>query len=219
MSTSNSNNNYLEIYFIAGTQDVPEGTLPHMLEAALKAGVTCFQYREKGPGSLGSAKERRAMAEVCQRICAQYRVPFIVNDDLELARAIGADGVHVGQQDRAIREVLQQFKGKLVGLSCYDEEEISCANQLPHISYYGIGPVFGTISKADAQPPMGDKRLARLIQQAAKPCVAIGGISIENAAQVWRAGPSGLAVISAVTKAPSVEDAVALLKQSKTSEG
>ncbi|WP_086349370.1 thiamine phosphate synthase [Candidatus Enterococcus clewellii] len=199
---------YLPIYLIAGTQDIVEGTLPELLEQALQAGITCFQLREKGLGSLEDSKSRRSLAIDCQKLCRSYDVPFIINDDVALALDIGADGVHVGQDDQAIDEVLGLFPNKIVGLSCYDEKEIELANQLVGISYYGIGPVFGTISKADAKPPIGVERLAELAKRSKRPAVAIGGISTENFKEIQTTTVAGCAVISAITRSADLTDTI-----------
>lgn len=203
---------YLPVYFIAGTQDIVSGELPELLEQALKAGVTCFQFREKGVGSIGEAGQRKVLAAECYELCQKYDVPFIVNDDVELALALDADGIHVGQEDQAIEEVLRLFPGKIVGLSCYNKEEIVAANQLKGISYYGIGPVFGTISKSDAKPPIGIKQLDVLARLAKRPSVAIGGISIETVAAIQETAVAGSAVISAITRSEEINSTINKLK-------
>ncbi|WP_209558260.1 thiamine phosphate synthase [Enterococcus larvae] len=203
---------YLGVYLIAGTQDVADGNLPQLLEQALLAGVTCFQYREKGLGSLQQKEQREATARACQKLCRKYKIPFIINDDVELALAIGADGIHVGQEDQHIEEVLRLFADRIVGLSCYDEKEITEANQLTAISYYGIGPVFGTISKADAKPPIGVKKLGELAVLAEKPSVAIGGISTINIGEIKKTTVAGSAVISAVTQSDDINETIKKIK-------
>lgn len=199
---------YLPVYLIAGTQDIIEGTLPELLEQALQAGITCFQLREKGVRSLKSSESRKSLAISCQKLCQSYGVPFIINDDVALALDVGADGIHVGQDDQAIDEVLALFPHKIVGLSCYDEKEVKKANQLSGISYYGIGPVFGTISKADAKPPIGLERLAELAKLSKRPSVAIGGISTENCKEIQTTAVAGCAVISAITRFDDLNDTV-----------
>lgn len=203
----------LAVYFIAGTQDCKEGQLLVVLEEALKDGITCFQYREKGAGSLTDANQRKAMALACQKLCREYNVPFIINDEVDLALAIQADGIHVGQEDQNIQEVLRLFPDKIVGLSCYDEKEVQHANQLAGISYYGIGPVYGTISKADAKPPIGVEKLAQLTELAIKPVVAIGGISVANRKNLISTKIVGVSVISALTTAPNIAAAISKLKE------
>jgi thiamine-phosphate pyrophosphorylase len=205
----------LAVYFISGTQDIVKGSLFSVLEEALKAGITCFQYREKGKGSLSNPVEIEETARTCQLLCQKYKVPFLINDDVELALKIGADGVHVGQGDQAIEEVLELFHGKIVGLSCETQEHVEIANQLSEISYYGIGPVFGTISKADAVQPIGLDKLDRYAKLAEKPVVAIGGISMKNGQEVLNTAVAGVSVISAITRAESISEAVHAFKRNK----
>ncbi|OJG93213.1 thiamine-phosphate pyrophosphorylase [Enterococcus silesiacus] len=203
----------LSIYFIAGTQDIESGYLPDVLESALRAGITCFQYREKGKGSLEHPDAKKKMAKICQQLCKQYQVPFLINDDIALALEIDADGVHVGQKDQEIKTVLALFSNKIVGLSCHDEREVLTANELAGITYYGIGPVFGTLSKADAEEPIGLKKLTELKGKACKPVVAIGGINSENVQSVIGTQVDGISVISAITLAKDISKAVGKLTQ------
>ncbi|OJG27902.1 thiamine-phosphate pyrophosphorylase [Enterococcus caccae] len=203
----------VSVYFIAGTQDIQSGHLLDVLEQALKAGITCFQYREKGEGSIENPNAKMRTAKQCQLLCQQYNVPFLINDDVALALEIGADGIHVGQTDQAIKNVLSLFSGKIVGLSCHDEKEVKAANKLPEITYYGIGPVYGTQSKKDAQRPIGLMKLQKLVELAEKPVVAVGGISTENVHSVLKTTVDGVSVISAITQANQIEDAVRTLKR------
>ncbi|MEI5991857.1 thiamine phosphate synthase [Enterococcus crotali] len=204
----------LSVYFIAGTQDIQNGDhLPSVLESALKAGITCFQYREKGKGSLPHPEAKKEMAQICQQLCEQYQVPFLINDDVALALEIGADGIHVGQKDQAIEEVLTLFTDKIVGLSCHDEQEVLVANELAGITYYGIGPIYGTISKEDAELPIGIAKLKELTEKACKPVVAIGGINTKNAQSVLETHVDGVSVITAITLAKDIKEAVGNLKQ------
>ncbi|MGX7420526.1 thiamine phosphate synthase [Carnobacterium gallinarum] len=197
----------LTVYFIAGTQDIVEGTLPECLEQALEAGITCFQYREKGRGSLATYEERKAMALICQKLCQDYQVPLIINDDLKLALEIGADGIHVGQNDVRIQEIIKLSEPTmLIGLSCHSENEVSAANQLLEVDYYGIGPVYQTTSKVDAEPAIGVSKLGELTRIAEKPVVAIGGIQLGNAKEID--SPVGVAVISAITQAENILEVV-----------
>jgi thiamine-phosphate pyrophosphorylase len=205
------NSEQLSVYFIAGTQDIKWGTLPHILEQALKAGITCFQYREKGSGSL-KGQAMKEMARTCQKLCRQYQIPFIINDDVALALELNADGIHVGQDDQAIQEVLALFPNKIVGLSCYDQAEVMNANALPAISYYGIGPIYGTQSKQDAKAPIGPDKLQELTKLSTKPVVAIGGISLANRQTLRKTGIDGISVISALTQAENLAAAVQALR-------
>ena len=88
----------VNLYFIMGTVNLAGRDPLHVLEEALKGGVTSFQFREKGPGAL-TGEELKAFALACKQLCEQYSVPFIVNDDVDLAIEVGADGIHIGQED------------------------------------------------------------------------------------------------------------------------
>ncbi|EAH4325646.1 thiamine phosphate synthase [Listeria monocytogenes] len=204
----------LAVYFIAGTQDIVRGTLPSVLEEALKAGITCFQYREKGAGSLQTASERKEMALKCQQLCAKYQVPFIINDDVALALEIGSDGIHVGQNDGEIRQVIASCAGKMkIGLSVHSVSEAVEAERLGSVDYIGVGPIFPTISKADAEPVSGTAILEEIRRAGIKlPIVGIGGINETNSAEVLTAGADGVSVISAITRS---DDCYSVIKQLK----
>lgn len=175
-----------------------------LLEQALIGGITHFQLREKGPNALkGTALKWFALE--CQKLCKVHHVPFIVNDDVELAIAIGADGVHVGQEDLLCEIVRSRIgKGKMLGVSVHSLEEAKKAIEAG-ADYLGMGPVFRTRSKDDAKEPAGVYKIMEVSQQYPEiPIVGIGGITPDNAESVWKAGVSGIAVISALTEAKDV---------------
>ncbi|MGJ5713441.1 thiamine phosphate synthase [Staphylococcus auricularis] len=200
--------NHLRLYFIAGTQDVVGDTsLKDILTEALEAGITMFQYREKGPGSL-TGDDKVDQAQVLKQLCHQYDVPFVVNDDVELAKAIGADGIHVGQDDAEVAQFAAQFEGEIIGLSVGNVEEYQ-QSDLSHVDYIGVGPMFATISKADAAAPVGPPMIPELRQYVQDlPIVGIGGITTENYDQVLEAGADGISVISAITRSENVTKTV-----------
>ncbi|WOV89248.1 thiamine phosphate synthase [Sporosarcina oncorhynchi] len=183
-----------------------------VLEDALKGGITCFQLREKGIKAL-QGNEKKAFAQSCQRLCAQYGVPFIVNDDVELAIEIKADGVHVGQDDACAVEVRKKIgPTKILGVSVHTVEEAKAA-KIAGADYIGMGPVYATVSKMDAKPVAGTK----MIQEVSGlypdlPIMGIGGITATNAGPVFQAGASGISVISAIAAAKDVENATLELK-------
>ncbi|MDU0451959.1 thiamine phosphate synthase [Staphylococcus chromogenes] len=197
----------LQVYFIAGTQDVKKGSLEEILEKALAAGITMFQFREKGPSSLsGEAKERKARSLMA--LCRQYHVPFIVNDDVALAIKIGADGIHVGQDDAKIETFIDQSKDKIIGLSISDFKEYD-QSDLTHVDYIGVGPVYHTSSKTDAKQPGGVEMIRRLREyDETIPIVAIGGITEENVASLKKNGADGVATISSITHSSNIEKTV-----------
>lgn len=184
-----------------------------VLEDALKGGVTCFQFREKGPRAL-VGMEKRAFAESCQRLCRQFGVPFIVNDDVDLALEMDADGVHVGQDDAEARFAREKIGAdKIVGVSVHTVEEARRA-MMDGADYVGMGPVYQTSSKDDAKPVAGTTMITvvgKLFPDL--PIVGIGGITAENADPVFEAGASGLSVISAIATATDPELAARRLKE------
>lgn len=100
----------LQVYFICGTQDIPEGrTIEQVLEEALQAGITLYQFREKGPTAL-KGEDKKQLALKLKSLCQTYQVPFIVNDDVALAKEIDADGIHVGQDDEAVKAFAAEFE-------------------------------------------------------------------------------------------------------------
>ncbi len=212
----------LSVYFIAGTQDClhlsgdPAQNLLEILKQALQAGITCFQFRDKGKHSLTHLPEQqKQLARQCLALCRQYQVPFIVNDNVALAMEIGADGVHVGQSDMAIQQVLEKTQHKLiVGLSTNNLDQVLAAQQQGEIDYIGVGPIFPTGSKADHSAVLGVEFVEKLKDYAlSKPFVVIGGINQYNAHTLKQAGADGVAVISAITQAENIQTAVEKLKE------
>ncbi|SMB83521.1 thiamine-phosphate diphosphorylase [Pasteurella testudinis DSM 23072] len=210
----------LTVYFIAGTQDCRHLNLPaeqallSRLQQALKCGVSCFQLREKGQYALQDPAKIRQLAEKCRDLCRQYHVPFFINDDVDLALSLQADGVHVGQDDRPIRQVIDQCQGKLLlGLSINTLQQANQNRTLHEVDYFGVGPIFSTQSKADAKAVVGLDLLKQIRQQGiAKPLVAIGGITPETALSIRQAGADGVAVISAITQAQDINTTILRLQ-------
>lgn len=205
----------INLYFIAGTQDVahlgdnPEKNLLGILELALQHGITCFQFRDKGAGSLQAQPERqKQLAIQCRDLCRQYQVPFIINDDVELALLIQADGIHVGQSDEEINQVISKVKGNmLIGLSVNNLTQAKQFQSNQHIDYFGIGPIFPTQTKKDHQPPVGINFISTLREQGiSKPCVVIGGVNETNAKLLRDKGADGVAVISAITQSKDLDN-------------
>ncbi|MGA7813267.1 thiamine phosphate synthase, partial [Caballeronia sp.] len=167
--------------------------------AALDGGVTIVQLR-------APEWHKRAWLELALDLLPLTRergVPLIINDHVDVALACGADGVHVGQRDLPARVVREMLGARaLIGLSVSDESQVDDANSLGSvIDYVGIGPVFDTATKPDASTACGIDGLAAMCARVWVPSVAIGGIQLHNAADVKRAGPGGIAVVSAICKA------------------
>ncbi|MCL1695265.1 thiamine phosphate synthase [Lysinibacillus sp. BPa_S21] len=201
----------LQLYFIMGTNNVLNHEPINVLEKALQSGITMFQFREKGTNSLtGQAYED--FARKCQKLCQQYRVPFIVNDDVELAIKLSADGVHIGQEDIPVSIVRKKIGNMILGVSVHSQVELQTALQYG-ADYVGIGPIFSTTSKSDAKPPSGTNFLQQArIQYPELPIVAIGGINCSNAHTVVKAGADGIAVISAICESEDISNTVSTFK-------
>lgn len=174
------------------------GPLPaylSFLEQAIAGGVTCVQLRDKTtskPSLLERAKAIKSHLDA-------YQIPLIINDDVDLALAINAQGVHLGQND------LHPFKArsllghdKLIGLSIETPTQLEHANQLKSIDYVAISAVFPTRNKNDCKTIWGLNGLKTMVQKTKYPVIAIGGITLENAMDVIATGVSGIAVISAI---------------------
>ncbi|WP_026690082.1 thiamine phosphate synthase [Alteribacter aurantiacus] len=196
----------LRVYFIGGTRDC-KLPFPLVLNEAISGGITMFQFREKGPGSLeGQMKE--ALAQQLFSQCQEASIPFVINDDVDLAIKLDADGVHVGQEDEEAKQVREKIgKEKILGVSAHTLEEALTAIDAG-ADYLGIGPIFETSSKADAKELKGPEWIRELRRNGIDiPLVAIGGITVENGNQVLKAGADGLSVISAISRAPSPNEA------------
>ena len=201
----------LEIYFVMGSNNCKKDPLL-VLREALEAGITCFQLREKGEGALtGQTYEK--FASDCQQLCASYQVPFIINDDVELALELNADGIHVGQNDLAISTFREQAKGKIIGVSVHNVHDMRKAIA-DGADYVGIGPIYTTQTKKDAQPPTGVTALKTIRKQFNTfPIVAIGGITEANANEVYTAGADGVALISAICHSTQIKTTVENLRR------
>ena len=177
------------------------------VEKAIKGGATVVQYRAKNKDSKTMYKEAQEIKKVCDR----YNVPLIINDRVDIALAVNADGVHVGQEDLDV-EVVRRIIGfdKIVGLSTKNLKQVKEANHLP-VDYIGFGSVFPTETKEDAKVS-GIENLKKAIEISLVPVVAIGGINISNVDEVLSAGCTNIAVVSAVFKGKDIEENAKKLK-------
>jgi thiamine-phosphate pyrophosphorylase len=208
--------NALKVYFIMGTQNCLKKPYDVLVDA-IAGGITCFQFREKGQGSLRSM-EKYAQAEEFQLLCEKAQIPFIVNDDIDLALALNADGVHIGQEDESVQSVRERIGNKILGVSIHNMEEAVIAIQAG-ADYFGVGPIFPTQSKADAKAVQGVEILQELRHKGINiPIVGIGGITSKNAARVINAGADGVSVISAISQSENPKFAVEQLIESMNSK-
>ena len=180
--------------------------LARQVEAALQNGATCLQLREKALDPAAFREEARQMALLCGR----YGVPLIINDNVEVALACGAAGVHLGQQDMPIAQARRMAGPDLIlGASAHTVQEALEA-QAAGADYLGVGAVFSTSTKTDASPlPL--TTLREICAAVSIPVVAIGGITETNLLQLTGCGAAGVAVVSAIFGAPDPGAATARL--------
>jgi thiamine-phosphate pyrophosphorylase len=166
------------------------------VEQALKAGVAMLQYRNKSM----SRDKRLLQAKELAPLARGYGVPLIVNDDVEIALAVGANGVHIGKDDGDLAAARSKLAGKILGASCYDSLEGARAAVRLGADYVAFGSVFPSPTKPDARRAP----LSLFRRDLGVPLCAIGGITLENAPAVIAAGASLLAVITDVFDAPDI---------------
>ena len=167
-------------------------------ERAVEGGATVIQLRLKGASTKDVIEAGRAFVDLA--------ATFVVNDDVEAALALGADGVHLGRDDPGAERVLEN--GLLLGTSASSVEEAQAGVQLG-ASYIGAGPVWATPSKPDADPPIGLDGLRGICEAVSLPVVAIGGVDAANAVDCIAAGAAGVAVVRAAADTRAVSEALA----------
>ena len=196
------------LYAVTDRAWVGRQTLYEQVECAIRGGVTCLQLREKELDS-GSFFEE---AEKIKLLCNKSNVPFIVNDNVEIAVKCGADGVHIGQEDMAAAEVRRIIgKDMILGVSAQTVEQAKKAEQ-DGADYLGVGAVFPTSTKLDAADVPYDT-LKEICAAVKIPVVAIGGIKRENIKMLSGNGISGIAVVSAIFAAEDIENECRILKE------
>lgn len=203
----NCNEKDLLLYAVTDRSWLNGETLYSQVEKALKGGATFIQLREKHLDHEDFLAEAKEIKELCKT----YQVPFVINDDVDIALAVDADGVHVGQSDMEAGDVRAKLgPDKIIGVSTQTVEQALLAQQRG-ADYLGVGAVFATTSKDDAAEVSHET--VRAICDAVKiPVVAIGGISKDNIQKLSGNGLSGIAVISAIFAQPDIEAAARELK-------
>ncbi len=194
-----------DVFPLHGLYAISDGPRTDLLEAcaaALDGGAAILQYRDKTADHERRTHEARAL----QALCAHYRVPLIVNDDIELAARVGAVGVHLGEDDGAIADARARLgAGAIIGASCYDSLERACAMAAAGADYLAFGAFFPSPTK-----PLTRRATPRLLCDAkvlGLPLVVIGGITADNARSLIDAGADAVAVISALFGARDVRAA------------
>lgn len=198
----------LMLYAVTDRSWLGDETLRSQVERALKGGATFIQLREKELDEADFLEE----AKEIQKLCREYHVPFVINDNVEIAAAIGVDGVHVGQSDMEAGDVRRRLgPDKIIGVSAQTAEQALRAQE-HGADYLGVGAVFPTGSKADATE-VSRETLEEICRAVDIPVIAIGGIGRENVMELKGSGICGIAVISAIFAQKDIEAAAAELKK------
>lgn len=199
---------HLLLYAVTDRSWLKEETLFEQVEKALKGGATLIQLREKDLNKESLKEEALQLKQLCH----YYHVPFIINDNVQLAKEIDADGVHIGQDDMAFEKARSLLgNDKIIGVSAHNLKEAQDAYE-KGADYLGIGAVFSTQTKKDATH-VSFETLKEICQKVHIPVVAIGGISHDNIIQLTGSGVDGVAVISAIFASENIEMATKELKE------
>ena len=197
------------VYVITDSHQARGRSHREIAEAAIRGGATAVQLRMKDEPARVMLEAAREIAPLCRAA----GVAFIVNDRVDVALISGADGVHVGQDDLPARDVRALMGPRaLIGVSAATVEEGEAAERMG-ADYLGVGAVYPTGTKPDAGAPVGLARLGEIRRAVRLPLVGIGGITVDNAAAVIRAGAGGVAVITAVTMAKDMAAATRRLRK------
>lgn len=199
--------NHMLLYAVTDRAWVGKQSLYEQVEAALQGGVTCVQLREKALDEEAFLAEAKEVSALCRR----YGVPFFVNDNVDIAIACGADGVHVGQEDMAAAQVRRRVgDGMMIGVSVHSVEEAVEAVR-NGADCLGVGAMFSTSTKADASV-LPREVLRDICNAVDVPVVAIGGIGKGNLMQLAGTGVDGVALVSAIFGAADIEAECRLLR-------
>lgn len=190
------------LYLITDRSFLNGRSLANCVEEAIKGGVTLIQVREKDITSRDFFKVAKEVKEVTSK----YNLPLIINDRIDIALAIDADGVHLGQSDMPIkiaRKILG--KDKIIGISAGSISEALEAEK-DDADYLGIGTIFFTGTKKDIEEPIGIEGLKDIVNKIKIPAVAIGGINKDNCKEVMESGVNGISLISAILANDNIEN-------------
>jgi thiamine-phosphate pyrophosphorylase len=201
------NKEILKLYHVTDYPDRYANGLLAGVEAAVEGGVTLVQYR----ADQGTMRERYDTALAIRDLLRPHKVPLIINNCVDLALAVDADGVHIGQNDLPA-EVARRLLGrkKILGLSISTPEQMAEVNP-DIVDYVGIGPVFPTISKMNAPKDVGMKGWGKLRAASPVPAVAIGGLNAEHIPELLKLGADGVAIVSAISRSPDPKAAAKTL--------
>ena len=199
----------LMLYAVTDRHWLGDDTLYDQVKKALDGGATFIQLREKNL----DREDFLAEAIEIQKLCKEYRVPFVINDEVSIAKDIDADGVHVGQSDMEAMDVRKLLgPDKILGVSAQTVEQAVIAEK-HGADYLGVGAVFATGSKDDADD-VSHETLKAICEAVSIPVIAIGGITKDNVAELSGSGICGVAVISAIFGQDNIQKATEELKKS-----
>ena len=198
----------LKLYLVTDRELSRGRTLEEVVSEAVAGGITIVQLREKD----ASTGEFVELAMRLKEILKPYNIPLIINDRVDVALAVDADGVHIGQSDMAYKDARRLLgPDKIIGLSVESFSDIEAANALD-VDYIGISPVYGTPTKTDTAEPFGLEGLRKAVEMSVHPAVAIGGMNAATIAEVMAAGADGVAVVSAICSAENIRKATSELR-------
>ena len=199
---------YLKLYLVTDRELSLGRSLEEVVSEAVKGGVTVVQLREKD----ASTGEFIELARRLMKLLKPLRIPLIINDRVDVALAVDADGVHIGQSDMSYEDARRLLgPDKIIGLSVENFKDIEAANALD-VDYIGISPVYGTPTKTDTAEPFGLEGLLKAVEMSVHPTVAIGGMNASTIGQVMAAGTDGVAVVSAICSAENIREATSELR-------
>ncbi|MBR4827052.1 MAG: thiamine phosphate synthase [Bacteroidales bacterium] len=199
----------LKLYLVTDRPLCLGRELEWIVAEAVKGGVTMVQLREKD----ADTREFVALGLRLKELLAPLGVPLIINDRIDVALAVDADGVHIGQSDMPY-EIARKLlgPGKIIGLSVENLDEVIQANALD-VDYIAVSPVYGTPTKTDTAEPFGLEGLREAVELTRHPVVAIGGMNERTAADVFAAGADGIAVVSAICSALDPQSSARILAE------
>lgn len=192
----------MTVYAVTDRAWTGEKSLMEQVKEALEGGITFLQLREKKLSKEAFLQEAKEMKQLAEK----YKVPFVINDNIEIAQKSGADGVHVGQDDMPVEEVRKILgEDKIIGVSAHNVEEALKA-QKGGADYLGVGAVCQTATKSDASV-VSMEEMKKICESVSIPVVAIGGIHKDNLLMLENTGVDGIAVVSAIFAAKDIKEA------------
>ncbi|MBI5894397.1 MAG: thiamine phosphate synthase [Deltaproteobacteria bacterium] len=198
----------LKFYPIIDTSIVHISKIEDVAKTIIQAGARIIQLRAKDVSTRDFIDTARIIKQTIKPIAKKNKVKFIINDRVDIAMLICADGVHLGQDDLTITEARKILgNNKIIGISTHNIKEAAIAEKLG-ADYISFGPIFATSTKGDAQKAKGIDGLKKAREAVRIPIAAIGGITLENAIDVYKAGADCIAVISDILKADDIKDRV-----------